>query len=152
MYVYKDLISGDPLLSSHYRTKEIQNGESQWVEKGGEDEAVEGEPEKVVDIVNSFKLQELPVFDKRALGDYLKTYTRKLAELIPHERQREFRAGSSGAAQWLISKIDDLNFFAGESMNVDDLDGSVVYAYHKDGAANLTFIYFKDGLKKDDYF
>ena len=27
-------------------------------------------------------------------------------------------------------------------------EGSIVFAYYKDGAANPTFIYFKDGLKE----
>ncbi|CAI5522637.1 unnamed protein product [Closterium sp. Naga37s-1] len=154
MFLYQDLISGDDLLSSALEIEETHNGifyevESQWLEKSrGEDEEEEGEPEKVVNIVSMFNLQELPPFDKRALGTYLKNYMYKLTSLISDDRKMKLRAHSSDAANWLFSNLADLKFFAGESMSLEDLDGSLVYAYHKDGAANLTFIYFKDGLKE----
>ncbi|CAI5503765.1 unnamed protein product [Closterium sp. Naga37s-1] len=164
MLVYQDLISGDELLSDSFEAKEIQNGifyevEGKWVVKGGvevdiganpsaeggEEEAVEDQAEKVVDIVDTFRLQEQPPFDKKAFAGYLKGYVQKLAGLMPAERGAQFRADSPAACKWLMSKLADLQFFVGESMN---LEGSIAYAYYKDGAENPTFIYFKDGLKE----
>ncbi|CAI5972678.1 unnamed protein product [Closterium sp. NIES-64] len=164
MLVYQDLISGDDLLSDCFEAKEIQNGifyevEGNWVVKGGikvdiganpsaeggEEEAVEEQSEKVVDIVNTFRLREQPAFDKKAFAGYLKGYAQKLAGLMPAERVAQFRVDSPAACMWLMSKLADLQFFVGESLN---LEGSIVYAYYKDGAANPTFIYFKDGLKE----
>ncbi|CAI5460954.1 unnamed protein product, partial [Closterium sp. Yama58-4] len=165
MLVYQDLISGDELLSDSFEAKEIHNGifyevEGKWVVKGGievdiganpsaeggEEEAVEEQSEKVVDIVDTFRLQEQPAFDKKAFAAYLKVYVQKLAGLIPAERGQQFRADSPAAVKWLMSKLADLQFFVGESMN---LEGSIAYAYYKDGSANPTFIYFKDGLKEE---
>ncbi|CAI5972722.1 unnamed protein product [Closterium sp. NIES-64] len=177
MLVYQDLISGDELLSDSFEAKEIQNGifyevEGKWVVKGGievdiganpsaeggEEEAVEEQSEKVVDIVDTFRLQarpqypftiyeirEQPAFDKKAFAGYLKVYAQKLAGLMPAERGTQFRADSPAACKWLMSKLADLQFFVGESLN---FEGSIVYAYYKDGATNPTFIYFKDGLKE----
>ncbi|CAI5476644.1 unnamed protein product [Closterium sp. Yama58-4] len=130
MFLYQDLISGDALLSNNYRLTETQNG-----------------------ILYEVESQELPALDKDAFEDYVKAHIKKLVKLIPNERRTEFIAESAGAANWLISKLDDLKFFAGENMNLDNLEeGSLIYAYHKDGADNLTFVYFKDGLKKGDFF
>ncbi|CAI5522629.1 unnamed protein product [Closterium sp. Naga37s-1] len=113
--------------------------------EGGEEEAVEDQAEKVVDIVDTFRLQEQPPFDKKAFAAYLKVYAQKLAGLMPADRVAQFRANSPAACKWLMSKLADLQFFVGDSMNSE---GSIAYAYYKDGAANPTFIYFKDGLKE----
>ncbi|MCF1753421.1 translationally-controlled tumor protein, partial [Mariniradius sediminis] len=72
MLVYQDLLSGDELLSDSFRYKEIENGmlwevEGKWVVKGavdvniganpsaegGEDEGVDDQAVKVVDIVDT---------------------------------------------------------------------------------------------------
>eukprot|EP00475_Leptophrys_vorax_P015274 TRINITY_DN2164_c0_g1_i1.p1 TRINITY_DN2164_c0_g1~~TRINITY_DN2164_c0_g1_i1.p1 ORF type:complete len:168 (+),score=44.81 TRINITY_DN2164_c0_g1_i1:120-623(+) len=164
MLVYQDLISGDEMLSDSFEANEIYNGiffevEGKWVVKGavdvdiganpsaegGEDEAVEDSAEKVVDIVDTFRLQEQPPFDKKSFAAYLKGYVQKLAGLIPAERGAQFRADSPAAVKWLMSKLADLQFFVGESMNND---GSMAFAYYKEGGTNPTFIYFKDGLKE----
>ncbi|CAI5938720.1 unnamed protein product [Closterium sp. NIES-64] len=130
MLVYQDLISGDELLSDSFEAKEIQNGifyevEGKWVVKGGievdiganpsaeggEEEAVEEQSEKVVDIVDTFRLQEQPAFDKKAFAGYLKVYAQKLAGLMPAERGTQFRADSPAACKWLMSKLADLQLY-----------------------------------------
>ncbi|KAL5080690.1 hypothetical protein RYX36_009111, partial [Vicia faba] len=44
-----------------------------------------------------------------------------------------------GAAKYLISKLEELQFFVGESMHDD---GSLVFAYYEDGAVDPTFSLF----------
>ncbi|KAK5771956.1 hypothetical protein PVK06_048212 [Gossypium arboreum] len=120
--------SGDELLSDSFPYKEIENGmlsevEGKWVvqgavtvdiganpsaEGGDEDEGVDDQAIKVVDIVDTFRLQEQPAFDKKQFVTYMKS-------------------------------------FVGESMHDD---GSLVFAYYKDGATNPTFLYFPYGLKE----
>lgn len=61
------------------------------------------------------------------------------------EKQELFKKHIEGATKYLLSKINDLQFFVGESMHDD---GSLVFAYYKEGATDPTFLYFAYGLKE----
>ncbi|KAI3523921.1 hypothetical protein L1887_02439 [Cichorium endivia] len=82
--------SGDELLSESFPYKEILNGilwevegnvivqgavdvnigANRFAEGGDEDEGVDDQAVKVVDIVDTFRLQEQPPFDKKQFVDY----------------------------------------------------------------------------------
>ncbi|GLJ12868.1 hypothetical protein SUGI_0199580 [Cryptomeria japonica] len=162
-YLIFDL-TGDELLSDSFPYKEIQNGilwevEGKWVikgaievniganpsEEGGDEEGVDGQPVKVVDIVDTFRLQEQPSFDKKSFMAHIKRYIKSLTPKLPEERQEEFKENVEGAVKCLLSKLDDLQFFIGESMREDS---TPVFAYYKEGSSDPTFIYFRDGLKE----
>ncbi|KAL1548456.1 translationally-controlled tumor protein [Salvia divinorum] len=165
MLVYQDLLTGDELLSDSFPYKEIENGclwevEGKWVvtgavdvdiganpsaEGGGEDEGVDDQAVKVVDIVDTFRLQEQPPFDKKQFIGYIKKYIKTLTPKLDAEKQEEFKKSIEGATKYLVSKIKDLQFFVGESMHDDS---SLVFAYYKEGAADPTFLYFAHGLKE----
>eukprot|EP00245_Coleochaete_scutata_P010769 TRINITY_DN3878_c0_g1_i1.p1 TRINITY_DN3878_c0_g1~~TRINITY_DN3878_c0_g1_i1.p1 ORF type:complete len:169 (+),score=49.60 TRINITY_DN3878_c0_g1_i1:164-670(+) len=164
MLLYTDLVSGDELLSDSFDFTEIQNGilwevEGKWVVKGpidvdiganaseeggGEDEGVDDQAVRVVDIIDTFRLQEQPPYDKKGFMSYIKGYLQKLTPLLPEDRVSDFKNDVQGAVKYLLSKLSDLQFFVGESMN---LEGLLVFAYYKDGASDPTLLYFKDGLK-----
>ncbi|KAG2694752.1 hypothetical protein I3843_08G157200 [Carya illinoinensis] len=165
MLVYQDLLSGDELLSDSFPYKEIENGmlwevEGKWVvqgavdvdiganpsaEGGGEDEGVDDQVVKVVDIVDTFRLQEQPSYDKKQFVTYMKRYIKNLTGKLEPERQDLFKKHIEAATKFLLSKLSDLQFFVGESMHDD---GSLVFAYYKEGATDPTFIYFAYGLKE----
>jgi hypothetical protein len=167
MLVYQDLVSGDELLSDSFTYKELFNGvlwevEGKWVtqgaldvdafiganasaEGGGEDEGVEDAPAKVVDIVDTFRLQEQPPFDKKGFMAYMKKYLKTLTPLVPKEREPTFKGDIQDAVKFLISKIKDLQFFVGESMKDDS---TMVFAYYKENSTDPTFLYFGDALKE----
>ncbi|KAJ1695201.1 hypothetical protein LUZ63_011899 [Rhynchospora breviuscula] len=165
MLVYKDLLSGDELLSDSFPYKEIENGmlwevEGKWVvqgavdvdiganpsaEGGDEDEGVNDQAVKVVDIVDTFRLQEQPSFDKKQFVTFMKRYIKTLTGKLPPEKADEFKKHIEGATKFLLSKIKDLQFFVGESMHDD---ASLVFAYYKDGATDPTFLYFAYGLEE----
>ena len=54
-------------------------------------------------------------------------------------------AAAPAAVKELLAKFDELQFFTGEN---GELEGSMAYAYYKEGATDPTFLYFKDGLKE----
>ncbi|URE18827.1 hypothetical protein MUK42_31055 [Musa troglodytarum] len=156
--------TGDELLSDSFLCKEIENGmlwevEGKWVVKGavdvdiganpsaegGEDEGVDDTATKVVDIVDTFRLQEQPAFDKKQFVTYIKRYIKLLTPKLDEEKQELFKKHIEGATKFLLSKLKDLQFFVGESMHDD---GSLVFAYYKDGATDPTFLYFACGLKE----
>ncbi|XVF31385.1 hypothetical protein REPUB_Repub16aG0141600 [Reevesia pubescens] len=165
MLVYQDLLTGDELLSDSFPYKEIENGilwevEGKWVvqgavdvdiganpsaEGGDEDEGVDDQAVKVVDIVDTFRLQEQPAFDKKQFVTFMKRYIKNLTPKLEPEQQESFKKNIEGATKYLLSKIKDFQFFVGESMHDD---GGLVFAYYKDGATDPTFLYFAHGLKE----
>ena len=165
MLVYQDLLTGDELLSDSFPYKEIENGmlwevEGKWVVKGavdvdiganpsaeggGEDEGVDDQAVKVVDIVDTFRLQEQPPFDKKQFVTFIKRHIKLLTPKLEAEKQELFKKNIEGATKFLLSKLSDLQFFVGESMHDD---GCLVFAYYKDGATDPTFLYFAYALKE----
>ncbi|KAJ7955114.1 Translationally-controlled tumor protein-like [Quillaja saponaria] len=164
MLVYQDLLTGDELLSDSFPYKEIENGilwevEGKWVvqgavdfdiganpsAEGGEDEGVDDAVVKVVDIVDTFRLQEQPPYDKKQFVTYIKRYIKLLTPKLEAEKQEHFKKHIEGATKFLLAKLKDLQFFVGESMHDD---ATVVFAYYKDGATDPTFIYFALALKE----
>ncbi|KGN57117.1 translationally-controlled tumor protein homolog [Cucumis sativus] len=165
MLVYQDLVSGDELLSDSFPYKEIENGmiwevEGKWVVKGavdvdiganpsaeggGDDEGVDDQAVKVVDIVDTFRLQEQPSMDKKVFLTCIKKYIKKLTPLLKGEQQEAFKSKIEGAVKFLLPKVKDLQFFVGESMADDS---AMVFAYYKEGATDPTFLYIAPGLKE----
>ncbi|KAL4588372.1 hypothetical protein LXL04_001256 [Taraxacum kok-saghyz] len=164
MLVYQDLLTGDELLSDSFPYKEIENGilwevDGKWVvqgalnvdiganpsAEGGEDEGVDDQAVKVVDIVDTFRLQEQPPFDKKQFVAFIKKYIKLLAPKLEPKRQETFKKHIEGATKFLLQKLKDLQFFVGEGMHDDS---TMVFAYYKDGATDPTFLYFAYGLKE----
>ncbi|KAL0558322.1 hypothetical protein IC582_002882 [Cucumis melo] len=165
MLLYQDLLTGDELLSDSFPYNEIENGmlweaEGKWVVQGAidvdiganpsaegadEDEGVDDQAVKVVDIVDTFRLQEQPPFDKKQFITYMKRYIKLLTPKLDEEKQELFKKYIPEATKFLISKINDLQFFVGEGMHDD---GTMVFAYYKEGATDPTFIYIAYGLKE----
>ncbi|XP_050219025.1 translationally-controlled tumor protein homolog isoform X1 [Mercurialis annua] len=165
MLVYQDLFTGDELLSDSFPYKEIENGilwevEGKWVvqgavdvniganpsaEGGGEDEGVDDQAVKVVDIVDTFRLQEQPPFDKKQFIGYIKKFIKEVTAKLDAEKQEHFKKNIEGATKFLLSKIKDFQFFVGESMSDN---GSLVLAYYREGSADPTFLYFAHALKE----
>ncbi|KAH6809140.1 translationally controlled tumor protein [Perilla frutescens var. frutescens] len=128
MLVYQDLLTGDELLSDSFPYTEIENGclwefQGKWVvtgsidvniganpsvEDGGEDEGVDDQAVKVVDIVDTFRLQEQPPFDKKQFIKYIKKFIKLVTAKLEGEKQEEFKKSIEGATKYLISKIKDL--------------------------------------------
>ncbi|XVF62579.1 hypothetical protein PTKIN_Ptkin09bG0019700 [Pterospermum kingtungense] len=165
MLVYQDVLTDDELLSDSFPYKEIENGmlwevEGKWVVQGAidvniganpsaegadEDEGVDDQAVKVVDIVDTFRLQEQPSFDKKQFVTFMKRFIKNLTPKLDAEKAENFKKHIEGATKFLLSKIKDLQFFVGESMHDD---GCLVFAYYKDGATDPTFLYFAYALKE----
>ena len=165
MLVYQDILSGDEFLSDSFPATEIENGmllevQGKWVVQGAitvdiganpsadgadEGEGVDDQATKVVDIVDTFRLQEQPAFDKKQFVTFMKRYIKNLTPKLDAEKQNLFKKHIESATKFLLSKLSDLQFFVGESMHDD---GGLVFAYYKEGATDPTFLYFAYGLKE----
>ncbi|KAI5065181.1 hypothetical protein GOP47_0019876 [Adiantum capillus-veneris] len=151
MLVYQDLLSGDELLSDSFPYKEIQNGilwelEGKWVVKGAvdvdiganpsveggeDDEGVSDEAIKVMDIVDTFRLQEQPSFDKKTFLAFIKKYIKNLTKVIPDDQKDNFKKNVEAAVKWILSMLKDLQFFVG-ALGHGDLQDQVHPKLHKD--------------------
>ena len=165
MLVYQDILSNDELLSDSFPAKEIENGmllevQGKWVVRGAinveiganpsadgadEGEGVDDQALKVVDIVDTFRLQEQPSFDKKQFISFMKRYIKNLTTRLDAEKQELFKKHMESATKFLLSKLKDLQFFVGESMQDE---GGLVFAYYKEGATDPTFLYFAYGLRE----
>lgn len=169
MKVYCDIFNDDELISdsfpmemrfndvlgevrTSYRIKgaggDVDIGRGNEFGGGGDDEAVDDQAEKVLDIVDNFHLQETS-FGKSDYATYIKAYMKKvkakLEETNP-DRVKDFMAGAKEAVGWILKQFDEFQFFMGESM---DMDSTIILAYYKDpeGHDTPTFVYFMDGMK-----
>ncbi|KAI0494360.1 hypothetical protein KFK09_024494 [Dendrobium nobile] len=165
MLIYQDILSGDELLSDSFPTTEIENGmllevQGKLVVQGAitvdiganpsadgtdEGEDVDDQAIKVVDIVDTFRLQDQSAFDKKQFVTFMKRYIKNLTPKLDAEKQNLFKKHIEFATKFLLSKLSDLQFFVGESMHDD---GGLVFAYYKEGATDPTFLYFAYGLKE----
>ncbi|KAM1923436.1 hypothetical protein ACFX15_021353 [Malus domestica] len=167
MLVYQDLLTGDELLSDLFPYKEIHNGvlwevdgkgvvkvvvidrcgyigANPSAEGGGEDEGVDDQAVKVVDIVDTFRLQEQPPYYKKQFFTWVKRYIKLLTPKLDGKSQEVYK-NIEAATKFLLGKLSDLQFFVGESMHDD---GGLVFAYYREGATDPTLIYFAHGLKE----
>ncbi|KAL3626524.1 hypothetical protein CASFOL_030073 [Castilleja foliolosa] len=121
-------LSRDELLSNSFPCKETENGalwevEGKWVVKGDvdvdiganpfaeggeDDEGLDDQAVKVVDIVDTFRLQEQPPFDKKQFIAYIKEYIKLLTAKLEGEKQETFKKTIESATKYLLGKIKEL--------------------------------------------
>ena len=164
MKVFKDIISGDEMFSDSYKHQLMFNDavwevKAKMVKKGSDFVAIASDDiadedenaEMVVDIVDSFKLNEIQLTKKDFMGyvkGFLKAVVAKLKENGKEDRVKEFQKGATEAVKFIVGKIDEMQFFTGTSY---DMDAGIALCYNKDGEADPTFLYFADALVEEKF-
>ncbi|RGP77868.1 translationally-controlled tumor [Fusarium longipes] len=165
MIIYKDILTGDELISDSFDLKEVDGivyeADCAMIEEGGievdiganasAEEAAEDLDDtkvKVNNIVSSFRLQST-TFDKKSFLVYLKGYMKAVKAALQEKGASadDVKAFETGAQNWvknkLLPKFKDFEFYTGESM---DPEGMVVLLdYREDGVTPYT-IFWKHGL------
>ncbi|KAI5367858.1 Putative translationally controlled tumor protein [Septoria linicola] len=168
MIIYKDVITGDELISDSYDLKEVDgvvyeadckkitigavevNTGANASAEGGDDEGAEDAAETKIDVVYSFRLNETS-FDKKSYLSHLKGYMKAVKEKLKangasDEEVTTFEKGAAAYAKKIVANFKDYEFFIGESM---DPDGAVVLLnYREDGVTPFVTIW-KHGLKEE---
>ncbi len=164
MLIFKDLISGDELMSDSYDMNlidgvvyevncsmitlgalEINTGANASAEEA--EEGIEGGAVRVNNVVNSFRLRQT-TFDKKTYFTHLKAYMKIVKEKLMQKgateaKIAEFEKGASTFAKKIVKGFKEYDFYVGESM---DLDGMVVLMnYREDGVTPYVTIW-KHGL------
>ncbi|TKA59706.1 hypothetical protein B0A55_11198 [Friedmanniomyces simplex] len=167
MIIFKDIITGDELISDSYEMK-LKDGvmyeaDCKKISVGGDnidiganpsaeeaEENTEDASQTVLDIAHSFRLNETQ-FDKKSYLGHLKQYMKKVKETMKangasDESVSEFEKGAQGKAKEIVANFKDYEFLIGESM---DPDGMVVLLnYREDGVTPYVMVW-KHGLKEE---
>ncbi|KAF8743207.1 TCTP family, partial [Rhizoctonia solani] len=165
MLLFKDVLSGDEIISDAYKLKEVDDVVyevdcSMIVVKDGDvdiganpsaeeqEEALEDGAKQVNNVVYSFKLQSTS-FDKKSYLTYLKGYMKAVKTHLSTtkpDRVEAFEKGAQAYAKKIVANFKDFEFYTGESMNADGL--VLLLNYREDGITPY-FIIWKDGLKEE---
>ncbi|CAG8447411.1 24746_t:CDS:2 [Gigaspora rosea] len=113
-----------------------------------QEEALEETSQQVINVVHSFRLQEIQ-FDKKAYQGHLKTYLKKLAAHVettnPDQDIAEWQTKISNFSKKILKNIKDYQFFTGESYN---MDGMIALLNYREDGITPYLTMFKDGLKE----
>ncbi|EDW13847.1 translationally-controlled tumor protein homolog [Drosophila mojavensis] len=170
MKIYKDIITGDEMFTDTYKIKLVDEviyevygklisrtegdiqlaGSNPSAEEA--DEGTEVNVERGVDIVLNHRLAESFAFgDKKSYTVYLKEYMKKvlakLQETAP-DQVEIFKTNMNKAMKDILGRFKELQFFTGESM---DVDGMVAMCEYRDidGQSVPVFMFFKHGLEEE---
>ena len=163
MLLYKDALSGDEMVSDAYDIKfvddivyevdckMIQLKQGADIDIGANpsaeevDEGLEDGIETVNNIVYSFRLQPTS-FDKKSYLLHLKQYMKKVKAKLQEtnaDRVEAFEKGASAYAKKLVASFNDLEFYTGESM---DIEGMVVPLNYREDGVTPYLTFWKDGM------
>jgi len=164
MIIFKDIITGDEIISDSYDLKEVDGtvyeadgkkiavggenidiGANPSADDGGED--LEDTTTTVLDIAHSFRLNETQ-FDKKTYLSHLKTYMKKVKEAMKAKgaddaEVKDFETKAQAYAKKIISNFKDYEFLIGESM---DPDGMVILLNYREDGVTPYVVVWKHGL------
>ncbi|KAG4098658.1 translationally controlled tumor protein [Neocallimastix lanati (nom. inval.)] len=166
MILYRDVISGDEIVSDAYKITEIGNGIAIEVDckmitvSGNDDYDIGANPsaedeedgpipedaQVVNNVVYSFRLQETQ-FDKASYKVYMKGYMKSIRKYLQEnnpERVPDFEKEAVILFKKILANFKDYEFYVGESM---DPDGAVLLLNYREDGVTPYFTIFKDGLK-----
>jgi len=164
MIIFKDILTGDEVISDSYDLKTIDDTvyevDGKKITKGAEnidiganpsaeeqEEALDETSVQVIDIVDAFRFQKID-FDKKSYLSQLKAYMRKVKAALKEkgaseEAIKKFETSASAYAKKIIANFGDYEFYVGESM---DPDGMVVLLNYREDGFTPYFTIWKDGL------
>ncbi|XP_034549601.1 translationally-controlled tumor protein homolog [Notolabrus celidotus] len=168
MIIYKDVITGDEMLTDCYKMTNSKCGLFYEVEgkttirsdtfddsligaNASAEEATESnDPGSVsgCDIVLNHNLQETS-FNKKTYGLHLKDYVKAVKlhlEQTKPERVESFMASCKKEVKCILDNIGDFQFFTGPSMNPD---GMVALLNYREDGSTPYMLFFKDGLEEE---
>ncbi|BFZ57762.1 Translationally-controlled tumor protein [Savitreella phatthalungensis] len=167
MLLYKDVFSGDEMVSDAYDLKLVDDvvfeADCAMITVGGEsfdtganasaEEAEEGADdaaEKVNNIIHTFHLQQTS-FDKKSYMTYVKGFmkkTKKHLEENKPDRVPAFEKGIATFVKKVLANFGDYEFYTGESM---DPDGMIALLNYREDGTTPYFSFIRDALKEEKF-
>ncbi|XP_064544028.1 translationally-controlled tumor protein homolog [Drosophila montana] len=170
MKVYKDIFTGDEMFTDTYKMKLVDDviyevygklvsrnqdnivlaGANPSAEEA--DEGTDSAVESGVDVILNHRLQESFAFaDKKSFTLYLKEYMKKVLEHLQANAPNEvdvLKNNMNKAMKDILGRFRELQFFTGESMDVDGMVAMCEYR-ELDGEGVPVFMFFKHGLQEE---
>ena len=173
MKVWKDVFSGDEMVSDSYRNTVIFNDACLEVQckyttaggaedidigagnafGGGEEDAGGGDDGgvTVIDVVHGMRLQEATLSKKDTMS-LLKAYLKKVVGYLNENgkeaRVPEFKKGATEMIKFIMEKFDEMQIFSGENF---DTEAGLGFSYTKDGEENPVIMFFNDGMVEEKF-
>lgn len=174
MRIYKDIITGDEMFTdsnpielvddciyevkcAHVTRREgeiVLAGSNPSAEDDGGDGGADEHVESGLDLVLNQKLQTTS-FNKSDYKAYLKSYGKSLAAKwkemeMTDDQIEECKAKFMTAIKKVLPKLDDVEFFVGESFNPDGMVALLEYRNKPDGSGEEPImIFYKQGLEDE---
>jgi hypothetical protein len=175
MLIFKDIITNDELFTDAYPFELVDDclyeikcthisrkqggivldganpsAEGEDGDDGGCDESVESG----LDLVLNQKLQPTS-FTKADYKNYLKTYTKSLQEKwkemgLSDAELEDYKNKFTAAAKKVLPKLDDVEYFVGESCNPDGMVALLEYRDGPNGEVPV-MMFFKHGLEREKF-
>ncbi|XP_014253437.1 translationally-controlled tumor protein homolog [Cimex lectularius] len=172
MRIYKDIFTGDEMFSDTYKMKLVDDvmyevyGKLVTRKQGdvsidgfnpSAEEADEGTDEAVesgVDVVLNHRLCETYAFnDKKSYTAYLKDYMKKLVANLEENNPDQvdtFKTNMNKVMKELLGRFKDLQFFTGESMEVEGMIALLEYRDINNESVPV-LMFFKHGLLEEKF-
>lgn len=174
MRIYKDIITGDEMFTdsnpiklvddclyevscTHVTRREgeiVLAGSNPSAEEEGGDGGADEHVESGLDLVLNQRLQSTQ-FNKADYKTYLKTYTKSLLEKwkemgLNDEQLAEYKEKFMTAIKKVLPKLDDVEFYVGESINPDGMVALLEYRDKPDGSGEeALMLFYKHGLEDE---
>ncbi|QSL65967.1 hypothetical protein MERGE_003104 [Pneumocystis wakefieldiae] len=158
MLLYRDIISGDELISDAYNLKDVDDIVYEvdcamvQIKQGevdiGEEEITEDGVETVNNVVYSFRLVST-TYTKKDYQIHIKSYLKKLKQHLQEnqpDRVDIFEKNVTAFVKKVLANFSEYDFYIGESMSVD---GMVVLLNYREDGITPYMIFFKDGLREE---
>ncbi|KAL9101442.1 MAG: hypothetical protein Q9163_003292 [Psora crenata] len=144
MIIYKDIVTGDEIISDTYNLKDIDDVvyevDCKMVTQGGvevdiganasaeeQEEALDEQTKQVIDVVDGFRMTYMEFSDKKQLAGQIKGFLKKAVEKMKEAGKSEdeikkFQTGVQGYfTKKLAPNFKNLDCYAGESMDPDGM-------------------------------
>jgi len=163
MIIFKDVISGDEVISDAFPMVQIDDivyeVKTKNIIKSSDEDFVPNNDEEggplpsdavtVNNVVDAHNLQPTQ-FNKKAYVTYIKGYMKALETHLQKSNPGRVPAFKKAAQDFVAKKLlqmfDEFQFFTGESMNPE---GTVVLMFYKSGDTDPHIWVFKDGLSEE---
>jgi len=171
MKIFKDLYTGDEMLSDALPYKEVDGialnvetknfaktlnanfdiGANPSGEGGGDDEGFDGDQTVTVNnLVDAHKLVQTQ-YDKKSYLQHIKAYMKRLLDTIKEKnpsRAEAFQKQAQEFVKKIIANFDQYEFYTGEQM---DPEAMVALKYYSEDGLTPFFYFWKDGLREEKY-
>lgn len=171
MIIYKDVTSGDEILSDTFKILDVGDGlwevDCRMVTKGAEnfvleganpsaegedaDDGGDGESQRVLDIEDQFRLNKIEGKPSKKvyqaeIKKFFKNVLEKLKEKgAPAEKIKEFQSTAPAAVKKVLANYDNYDLYVGESMEENSM--YVLVDYREDGVTPFA-TFFKHALEE----